>query len=334
MNHSRRKFLQMGGMAGTAFFAENAWSRGEAQSQSNSAIKSVDTTDLTIGYEDSGDSHGFPIILLHGFPDDIHAWDEVVPPLVKAGHRVLVPYLRGFGPTRLRNASVPRMAEQAAIGQDLIDFADALGIARFAVAGYDWGCRAACVTAALHRDRIRAALLIGGYTIQDVSAPPHPESPEIERAHWYQWYFNSPRGRIALESHRRSLCKFLWKEWSPTWNFSDDTFERTAASFDNPDFVDLVVHSYRHRNSNAPGDPRFAVVERQLSRLPQIHSPSIILRGADDGVNRPPADLGNDRIHFPALAATRVVQGAGHFVPRETPDIVVAAILELMTATR
>jgi len=334
MNHSRRKFLQISGMAGTTLFTGNSWARADAQSQNNSAVKSVDTPELTIGYEVSGDSRGFPIILLHGFPDDIHAWDEVVPPLVKAGHRVLVPYLRGFGPTRLRNPSAPRMAEQAAIGQDLIDFSDALGIARFAVAGYDWGCRAACVAAALHPDRLRAAVLIGGYTTQNTSAPPRPEPPAVERAHWYQWYFNTPRGRIALETNRRALCKFLWKEWSPTWNFSDEAFERTAASFDNPDFVDLVIHSYRHRNSNAPGDPRFAQAERQLSQSPKIHVPSIVLRGADDGVNPPPPDLSADRTHFTSLSDSRVVAGAGHFVPREKPDIVAAAILELMADTR
>ena len=304
-----------------------------AQRLATPFTESINTPALTIGYEDSGDKHGFPIILLHGFPDDVRAWDEVAPPLVNSGYRVLAPYLRGYGPTRLRDAASPRMAQQAAIGQDLIDFADALGITRFAVAGYDWGGRAACVATVLHPDRIRAAVLIGGYTIQNTIAPPHPETPEVERAHWYQWYFNTPRGRIALETNRRPLCRFLWREWSPGWNFSDETFERTAASFDNPDFVDLVIHSYRHRNNNAPGDPRFQSVEQRLALQPKIHVPSIVLRGATDGVNPPPADLSVDRASFTTLAASRVVEGAGHFVPREKPDSVSTAIQELLAQT-
>ena len=167
------------------------------------ATRTVQTSVLTIGYEESGSSTGFPIILLHGFPDDVRAWDDVAPPLPKAGHRVLVPYLRGYGPTRFRDPAAPRMAEQAAIGQDVIDFADALGIQRFAVAGYDWGGRAACIAAALHPDRVRAAVLIGGYSIQDTISPPRPAAPEAERALWYQWYFNTERGRAGLAANRR-----------------------------------------------------------------------------------------------------------------------------------
>src|SRR5947208_3534680 len=158
-------------------------------------MKSVDTSLLNIGYEETGNQQGFPICLLHGFPDDIHAWDEVAPPLAKAGNRVLVPYLRGYGPTRFRDASTPRMAEQAAIGQDLIDFADALHLPRFAVAGYDWGGRAAGIAAALHEERVRAAVLIGGYSIQNVFAAQQPSSPAAERGIWYQYYFNTERGR-------------------------------------------------------------------------------------------------------------------------------------------
>src|SRR5207237_6399513 len=163
----------------------------------------VEAPVLTIGYEDSGPPQGFPIVLLHGFPDDVRAFDGVLPPLVKAGYRVLVPYLRGYGPTRFRDPSAPRMAEQAAIGQDLIDFADALGLGRFVVVGYDWGGRAAAVAAALHPERVRAAVLIGGYTIQNTIDAPRPASPEAERALWYQWYFNTERGRAGLAANRR-----------------------------------------------------------------------------------------------------------------------------------
>jgi len=296
--------------------------------------RTIQTPVLSVGFEESGDPLGFPIILLHGFPDDVRAWDEVTPPLTKAGYRVLVPYLRGYGPTRFRDAASPRMAEQAAIGQDVIDFADALALPRFAAGGFDWGGRAACIAAALHRDRVRAVVLIGGYSIQDTIGPPRPASPEAERALWYQWYFNTERGRAGLAANRRGLCRLLWETWSPTWRFTDDTFNRTAVSFDNPDFVDVVTHSYRHRNLNAPGEPRFVAMERQLAARPKIEVPSITLHGADDGIGRPPADSPAERASFTALVARRVVAGAGHFLPREKPDAVSSAMLELLAGTR
>jgi pimeloyl-ACP methyl ester carboxylesterase len=296
------------------------------------ATRTVQTSVLTIGYEESGSATGFPIILLHGFPDDVRAWDAVAPPLTKAGHRVLVPYLRGYGPTRFRDPAAPRMAEQAAIGQDVIDFADALGIQRFAVAGYDWGGRAACIAAALHASRVRAAVLIGGYTIQDTMSPPRPAAPESERAFWYQWYFNTERGRAGLAANRRPLCRLLWQTWSPTWKFTDETYERTAVSFDNPDFVDVVIHSYRHRNLNAPGEPRFADMERRLADRPKIQVPSITMYGADDGLGRPAASSPAEQESFTALRARRVIPGAGHFLPREKPEAVASAMLELLAA--
>src|SRR5258707_10974348 len=178
------------------------------------------------------------------------------------------------------------MAQQAAIGQDLVDFLDALGIERAALAGYDWGGRAACIAAILAPARVRALVTIGGYNVQNTLAPPRPASAEDERGYWYQWYFNTERGRLGLEQNRRAICRLLWRDWSPGWRFDDATFERTAASFDNPDFVDVVIHSYRHRHRNAPGDPRFDAIERRLAERPPIAVPSIILHGADDGVDR------------------------------------------------
>jgi pimeloyl-ACP methyl ester carboxylesterase len=225
------------------------------------------------------------------------------------------------------------MAEQAAIGQDVIDFADALGIQRFAVAGYDWGGRAACIASALHASRVRAAVLIGGYTIQDTISPPRPAAPESERAFWYQWYFNTERGRAGLAANRRPLCRLLWQTWSPTWKFTDETYERTAVSFDNPDFVDVVIHSYRHRNLNAPGEPRFADMERRLADRPKIQAPSITMYGADDGLGRPAASSPAEQESFTALRARRVIPGAGHFLPREKPEAVASAMLELMGST-
>jgi pimeloyl-ACP methyl ester carboxylesterase len=299
----------------------------------NSGPKLIETPTLSIAYEESGPTSSFPIILLHGFPDDVRAWDEISSQLAKADYRVLVPYLRGYGPTRFRDAAAPRMAEQAAIGQDLIDFADALRIPRFAVAGYDWGGRAASVAAALHPDRVRAAVLIGGNTIQNTLTPPPPGDPEAERALWYQWYFNTERGRAGLTANRRGICRLLWETWSPGWHFSDETFNRTASSFDNPDFVDLVIHSYRHRLGNAPGDPRFLSTEQQLAQNPKIHVPSIVLYGANDGVRKPPnPDI--DQALFTKLVGREVVPGAGHFLPREKPDAVSSAMLKLLAEVR
>jgi pimeloyl-ACP methyl ester carboxylesterase len=299
--------------------------------QAQLTTKSIQTPTLNIAYEESGNPQGFPIVLLHGFPDDVHAFDQVAPPLAKAGYRVLAPYLRGYGPTRFRDAAAPRMAEQAAIGQDLIDFADALGLRQMALAGYDWGGRAAAIAAALHPERVRAAVIIGGYTIQNVFAPQHPAPPEVERELWYQWYFNTERGRAGLAANRRSLCKLLWATWSPGWRFSDQEYDQTAPSFDNPDFVDLVIHSYRHRNANAPGEERFQEMERQLAQRPKIPAPSILLYGATDPLARPAADVTPaERAVFPSLVARRVIPGAGHFLPREKPETVSSALLELL----
>ena len=252
------------------------------------------------------------------------------PTLAKAGYRVLVPYLRGYGATRFRDPASPRMAEQAAIGQDLIDFADALHLGKFAVCGYDWGGRAACIAAALHEERVRAAVIIGGYSIQNTIAAPPPSSPAAERAIWYQYYFNTERGRAGLQANRRALCRYLWETWSPTWHFTDDVYNRTAPSFDNPDFVDVVVHSYRHRINNAPGEPRFQAVEQQLAQRPKINVPAITLYGADDGIARPAAENPNESLQFTALRARRVISGAGHFLPREKPEAVSSAILEVL----
>lgn len=294
-------------------------------------VKTVPTATLDIGYVESGSPAGFPVILLHGFPDDVHAYDDVAPPLAKAGYRVIVPWLRGFGPTRLRDQAAAKSGEQAAIGQDLLDFADALKLPRFAVGGFDWGGRAAGVAAALHPERVRAAVLVGGYSIQNVFAAPQPAQPQAERALWYQWYFNTERGRAGLAANRRSLCKLLWQEWSPGWTFSDAAYDLTAASFDNPDFVDVVIHSYRHRNGNAEGDKRFIATEQELAKRPKIDVPVITLYGANDGIARPAPDISPaERAAFPQLVARRVVPGAGHFLPREKPEAMSAALLELL----
>jgi pimeloyl-ACP methyl ester carboxylesterase len=336
MAESRRTFFKLSGLAGAGLLIDGGGlGRAWGQNPSTPATSFIETPVLRIAYEDSGDPRAFPIILLHGFPDDVRAWDGVVPALITGGYRVLVPYLRGYGPTQFRDAAAPRMAEQAAIGQDVIDFADGLRLPRFAVAGYDWGGRAAAIAAALHADRVRATVLIGGYTIQNTIAASAPGPPEAEQRAWYQWYFNTERGRAGLQTNRRAICRFLWQTWSPGWRFSDDTFNRTAASFENPDFVEVVIHSYRHRIGNAPGEPRFKAMEDQLAQRPKIQAPSITLYGADDGVARPPAaSAPADQGVFNSLVARRVIAGVGHFMPREKPDAVSSAMLELLAATR
>jgi len=292
-------------------------------------VLTVRTPTLEIAYEAHGRADGIPVVLLHGFPDDARAFDGVAPPLAAAGYRVLVPYLRGYGPTRFLDAAEPRMAQQAAIGQDLLDFLDALRIASAVLAGYDWGGRAACIAAILAPARVRALVTIGGYNVQNTVAPSAPASVAQERAYWYQWYFNTERGRAGLAKYRHELCRLLWHEWSPTWKFDDATFERTAPSFDNPDFVPVVIHSYRHRHGNAPGDPRFEAIERRLAARPPITVPTVILHGGDDAVSLA-RGVGRDIALFPPGTEERAVPGVGHFMPRENPQALVDALLKVL----
>jgi len=294
-------------------------------------LKTVRTRVLEIGYHESGPATGIPVLLLHGFPDDARAYDNVAPILARAGYRAFAIYLRGFGPTRFLDGAMPRTAQQAAIAQDVLDFADALSLPRFAVSGYDWGGRAACITAALHPERVRAAVLCGGYSVQNTITPGPPASPQAVRNSWYQWYFNTETGRAGLTKNRKALCRFMWQEWSPTWTFTDAMYDQTAASFENPDFVDCVLHSYRHRNFNAPGEPRFADVETRLATRPKVEVPTIVLHGGDDGFGKPAPEItAAERTSFPKLVARRVVAGAGHFVPHEKPAAVADALLEVL----
>ena len=292
-------------------------------------VLTVRTGTLEIGYEAHGDVGGVPVVLLHGFPDDARAFDDVAPPLAAAGCRVLVPYLRGYGPTRFLDPHEPRMAQQAAIGQDLLEFMDALALRPAALAGYDWGGRAACIAAILAPERVRALVTIGGYNVQNTVTPAPPAPARAERSYWYQWYFNTERGQRGLELNRRDICRLLWEEWSPTWRFDQATFDRTAPSFDNPDFVAVVIHSYRHRHGNAPGDGRLDAIEQRLGARPAITVPTVILHGGDDTVSSPrrsEAELSR----FPAGTERRVVPAVGHFMPREEPQAVVDALLKVL----
>ncbi|HEX3399969.1 MAG TPA: alpha/beta hydrolase [Acetobacteraceae bacterium] len=289
---------------------------------------SIRTKVLEIAYQESGPADGPPVILLHGFPDDVHAYDGVAPPLAGDGCRVLVPWLRGYGPTRFLDAATPRSGQQAALGADLRDFMDALGIRQAILAGYDWGGRAACVVAALWPERVRGLVSITGYNIQDIANATKPASAAAEYRHWYQWYFHTERGRAGLTQNRHDICRLLWKLWSPNWMFDDATYQRTGESFDNPDFVDVVIHSYRHRYGATPGDPVLEPIEQRLAAQPKIAVPTIVLHGEADGVG-PPQNSVHHAWHFTSRYERRVIPVAGHFLPNEAPQAVVQAIREL-----
>ena len=294
--------------------------------------KRVRTDMLEVAYEEHGPDDGAPVILLHGFPYDARAFDEVAPPLAADGCRVLVPYLRGYGPTRFLSAAAPRSGEQAALGHDLLQLMDALGIARAALAGYDWGGRAACVVAALWPERARCLVSCTGYNIQNIAASGEPASAAQEHRFWYQYYFHSERGRAGLAKNRRDICRLLWKLWSPEWQFDEATFEKSAASFDNPDFVDVVIQSYRHRYGYAPGDPALKPVEARLAGQPRITVPTINLHGGHDGVGPAPEKDGQAKF-FTGPYERRLLPRIGHNVPQEEPAATVAALRDLMKGT-
>jgi pimeloyl-ACP methyl ester carboxylesterase len=290
--------------------------------------KRVQTDTLEIAYEDSGNPGGPPVVLMHGFPDDARTWDGVVAALATAGYRVVVPYLRGYGPTRFLHAGTPRSGQQAALGRDLLDLMDGVGLDRPTLVGYDWGGRAACIVAALWPQRVHALVTINGYSIQNIAASRRPASPPEEFRYWYQWYFHTERGQAGLQQNRRELCRLLWQLWSPNLRLDDQTYDRTAESFDNPDFVAVVVHSYRHRYLAAPGDPALAALEERLAAQPVITVPTVVLHGACDGVDPPEGSVGDAR-YFSGPYRREVVPSAGHFLPRESPDSVVRAVREL-----
>jgi pimeloyl-ACP methyl ester carboxylesterase len=291
-------------------------------------LKQINAGVLRVAYEESGAANGKPVVLLHGFPYDIHAYADVAPRLASAGCRVLVPYLRGYGATRFLSDQTLRSGQQAALGHDLLAFMDALGIRNAVLAGYDWGGRAACVVAALWPERARGLVTGNGYNIQDIPRSLEPQAPDREARLWYQYYFHSERGRAGLQKNRRELCRLLWTMWSPTWRFDDATYERSAAAFDNPDFVPVVIHSYRHRFGLVAGDPALEDTERRLAAQPPITVPTIVLHGHDNGVNPVRGSERHDR-HFSARYQRRVIPAVGHNLPQEAPAEFADAVLSL-----
>lgn len=294
-------------------------------------LKRVRTPTLEIAYEESGTDRGPPALLLHGWPYAPRTYDEVARRLVAGGCRVIVPYLRGFGETRFLAADTMRSGQQAALGNDLREFMDALGLERAALAGYDWGGRAACIVAALWPDRVRCLVTGNGYNIQNIPKANVPVEPMQEHRYWYQYYFHTERGRAALQNRRRELIRYLWQAWSPNWRFDDATFERSAPAWDNPDFVEVTVQSYRHRYGNAAGDPELETIERQLAAQPAIPVPTIVLQGDANGVV--PDLWSSHKSKFTGRATQRLLPRVGHNIPAEEPAAVADAVLELIQST-
>ena len=294
-------------------------------------LRHVDAGVLNIAYCELGPADGPVVMLLHGFPYDIHSYVDVAPQLAAKGCRVIVPYLRGYGPTRFRDENTPRSGEQAAVGADLIALMDALVIKRAVFAGYDWGGRAACIGAALWPERCIGLVAVNSYLIQDIARAMVPARPEREVAYWYQYYFQLERGRAGLAADRRGIARILWQQWSPNWRFDDACFERTAVAFDNPDYVDVVIHSYRHRFGLADGDPQYAELQRRLAALPVIAVPAITMDGDADGV-APATDGASTAAKFTGRRTHRVIPRAGHNLPQEEPEAFADAVMELIEA--
>ena len=286
---------------------------------------------LQIAYDEYGPADGVVVILMHGFPYDVRAYDDVAALLAADGCRVIVPFMRGYGATRFINDDTLRSGQQGAFGADLLALMDILSIDSAVLAGYDWGGRAACIVAALWPARCRGLVTAGGYNVQDIARSGEPLPPAEEHRFWYQWYFHSERGRAGLTANRRAFCRLLWDLWSPTWMFEDATFDATASSFYNPDFIEVVIHSYRHRYGLVAGDPAYDEIEARLATQPPISVPTVVLISPDDGVDPGDPDAATKPIdrEFTGPVEVRIVAG-GHNVPQEQPEAFAAAIRSLL----
>lgn len=289
----------------------------------------VQTSILNIGYETRGPEDGQPVILLHGFPDDIRAWDQVVTAISGQGLRTYTPYLRGYGETRFLDAETVRSGQNAALAQDVIEFADALGLEQFVLVGHDWGAQAAQGVAALQPERIAHLISFAPYSLTWSDYQDGPPDYQQIRALWYQNVLNQPMGEGILQADRRGFSRYLWQTWSPSWTFTDEEFEATAASFDNPDFVAVVLHAYRSGYGAAENDPRYADIEARFAERPAIEVPTTVLLGREDGINIFQPNMLEQSSDFTGGYTAQVVDGVGHFIHRERPDIVIDAIVAL-----
>jgi pimeloyl-ACP methyl ester carboxylesterase len=296
-------------------------------STSFGALKQVDAGALSVGYAEAGPADGAPVLLLHGWPYDIHSFAEVSPVLAEAGYRVIVPFVRGYGTTRFRSGDTPRNGQQAVLAVDVIALMDALGIDRAILAGFDWGARSACIVAALWPDRCRALVSVSGYLIGSQAAGQVPLPPQAELAWWYQYYFATDRGRAGYEKYRREFSKLIWQLASPKWALDDATFARSAAAFDNPDHVAIVIHNYRWRLGLAAGEPQYEDLEQRLAAAPPIAVPTITLEGDANGAPHPEASAYAGK--FTGKYQHRVIGGGvGHNLPQEAPHAFAQAIID------
>jgi pimeloyl-ACP methyl ester carboxylesterase len=325
----RREFLGSATVAVTAAMAGAISSAGPAAPLE--AVKQVRAGVLDVAYAELGPNSGEPVLLFHGWPYDIHSFDEVAPILAQAGHRVIVPFLRGFGPTRFLSADAMRNGEPAALALDATALMDALNIRQAVIGGFDWGARTGDIVAALWPERVRGLVSVSGYLIASQAAGKQPLPPEAELQWWYQFYFATERGRLGYEKNRRSFNKLIWKLASPRWAFDDTTFERTAVSFDNPDHVAITIHNYRWRMGLADGERQYDVIEQKLAAAPTIAVPAITMEGDANGAPHPLPEA--YRAKFTARYEHRTIKGGiGHNLPQEAPREFAQAILSVAGA--
>jgi pimeloyl-ACP methyl ester carboxylesterase len=332
IDQHRRQFL--GVTAGTvavglglAGFARAQSDPSKAGSTSFGPLKQIDAGVLNVGYVEVGPATGPAAILLHGWPYDIHSFVDVAPVLAKAGYRVIIPYLRGYGTTRFRSAETMRNGEPAALAVDIIDLMDALDIRKAVLAGFDWGARTADVIAALWPERCRALVSVSGYLISGQAAGRVPLPPKAELQWWYQYYFATERGRAGYEKYRHDFAKLIWKLASPQWNFDDATFDRSATAFDNADHVAIVVHNYRWRLGLAEGEPRYDDIEKRLAAAPVVGVPTVTLEGDANGAPHPDASAYAGK--FSGRYQHRLITGGiGHNLPQEAPKAFAQAVID------
>ncbi|NML62313.1 alpha/beta hydrolase [Massilia sp. RP-1-19] len=328
INHDRRHLLGAAVMTLTAAELVKAGPAKAATNASFSPLKQIDAGLLNVGYAEAGPANGPAVILLHGWPYDIHTYVDVAPLLASAGYRVIVPFLRGYGSTRFLSSKTFRSGQPAAIAVDIVALMDALKIEKATVAGCDWGARTANIIAALWPERCKAMVSVSGYLIGSQEAGKVPLPPKNELQWWYQYYFATERGRAGYDKYRHDFAKLIWQIASPQWRFTDATFDRSAASFDNPDHVSIVIHNYRWRLALAEGEPRYRDQDRLLAAGPIINVPTITLEGDANGAPHPEPSLYAKK--FSGKYAHRTITGGiGHNLPQEAPQAFADAVLDV-----
>ncbi len=296
-------------------------------------VQQIEAGLLDVGYVEAGPADGPAVLLLHGWPYDIHSYEEVAPLLARAGRRVIVPYLRGYGSTRFLSQETPRSGEQAALALDAIALLDALGVEQAVVAGFDWGARSAAILAAIWPERVSGLVSVSGYLIGSQAGANVPLPPEAELQWWYQYYFATDKGLAGYEKYRRELAKLIWKLASPRWDFDDSTFDRSAASLENPDQVAIVIDNYRWRLALSAGEPDCSAIEAQLAQAPAITVPTITLEGDANGAPHPEPSAYAAKFAGPYEHRT-VTGGIGHNLPQEAPTAFVAAVVDVAALSK